>query len=112
MSKFKELKNKIKEDQKERAHIIRFKKSCRKPAIYEANKEKFDSMPSWYSTYWGFRHTHIAYCMFFNGTLYDDIERPSDDNMPNMKSVESYIDEWKTILNTKEDGDETICLDS
>ena len=108
MSIFKDLKNKVKEIQKERSIIIRAKRSARKPIEFEANSKYYQSLPSMYSIYWDYRHTHIAYCTFFNNTPYDDIEKPIIADAPNMKIVDSLINEWKEKLEVG--GDEVICL--
>ena len=107
MTTYKKLKNEIKELQKKRASHLREIKRARKPKVYEAEKEHFDSLPSWYSLYWDYRHTHIAYCSFFNKTSYEKIEQPADDNQPNLSRVEDLKTEWQEKM---EDGDETIRL--
>lgn len=89
---FKELKNKIKEEQKALAQKIREQKSKRK------------SMPSGYvegllRSQYTYRHIHIVYCTFFNNTPYEKIEskcheKPSSSYLDSIKKRwESQIDE-------------------
>ena len=47
------------------------------------------------------RHKHIAYCML-RGTLYEAIEKPREDNKPDMQLVQTIIKEVKDAC-TKED---------
>ena len=89
---FKELKNKIKEEQKTLAQKIRELKSKRK------------SVPDGYVQglfhyQYTYRHVHIAYCTFFNNTPYEKIEskcheKPTSFKLDNLKKEwESQIDE-------------------
>ena len=41
-----------------------------------------------------YRHHHIAYCMF-RGTPYEQIERPAKGHEPNMKLIETIIQELR-----------------
>lgn len=72
---FKDLKNKIKKEQKERAASIRMLKAARKPHIYQSNPKMYDSIGDLERHQDNYRHTHIQYCMFFNKTDYEMIER-------------------------------------
>lgn len=93
---YKELKNKIKEEQKDLAQKIKELKGKRK------------QMPSgyveglWYNQD-SYRHTHIAYCQFFNKTPYDRIEQPQEYNKPRSHSIKSKITIWESKL------DEALC---
>jgi len=89
--KFKELKNQIKEEQKESASQIRSLRKDREST-------------SWLS--FTFRHKHIAYCQFFNKTPYEKIEHTtrsitSDSgrtikiNNPNTQIIDKYMKEWE-----------------
>ncbi len=82
---FKELKNQIKEEQKELASQIRNLKAKRK-----------DEDSGYISTYRKrstFRHRHIAYCQFFNNTPYEKIERSCNEG-PNTFTIDKYMKEW------------------
>ncbi len=65
---FKELKNKIKEEQKVLAQKIKEQKSTRKEVPYGYVEGLFSNRGE-------YRHIHIMYCQFFNNTPYDMIER-------------------------------------
>jgi len=75
---FKELKNQIKEEQKELASQIRSLRKDREST-------------SWLS--FTFRHKHIAYCQFFNKTPYEKIERKCHEG-PNTFTIDKYTKEW------------------
>lgn len=84
---FKELKKKIKEEQKSLAQIIKEKKSRRKKEQYgyvqgldyERNK---------------YRHIHIAYCTFFNKTPYGMIESNCHED-PDTDRVDELKKNWE-----------------
>ena len=84
---YKELKNKIKEEQKSLAQDIRTQKSKRKEVQYgyvdglDYNRDQY-------------RHKHIAYCQFFNNTPYGLIEQQCHEK-PRKSSIESYIKSWE-----------------
>ena len=87
---FKDLKNKIKEEQKQRALDIRELKGKRKQVAYgyvDGLDWKRDD----------YRHIHIAYCQFFNKTPYGMIEQCCHQD-PRKSSIESYIKNWETEL--------------
>lgn len=106
---FKDLKNKIKEQQKQLAQKISRGKHLRKPKNRTSpTKEdlfnyywRYDG-ESYYSGYEGFceeyRHKHILYCNMFNNTPYEKIEQPRDDNRPNSYLLEKYRKEWEAEL--------------
>ena len=87
---FKDLKNKIKEEQKQLAQTIRNQKSKRKDVLYgyvdglDWNRDDY-------------RHTHIAYCQFFNNTPYGMIEQTCHQD-PRKSSIESLIKKWESEL--------------
>jgi hypothetical protein len=89
---FKELKNKIKEEQKTLAQKIREHKSQRKLV-------KYGYVEGLVFNQYKYRHTHIAYCTFFNNTPYEKIEskcheKPSSRKLDDLKKKwESQIDE-------------------
>lgn len=84
--KFKELKNQIKEQQKELASHIRNQKAKRKkrPNGYISGLSYKRSE---------FRHRHIAYCQFFNKTPYEKIENKCNES-PNTFIIDKYMKEW------------------
>ena len=88
---FKELKNKIKEEQKTLAQEIKeykgFRKECQDGYVEGLWHRQND-----------YRHTHIAYCEFFNRTPYERIEQPSDWNKPNSDRLKFQQMEWTTKL--------------
>lgn len=95
--KFKELKNQIKEEQKQLALEIKELKAKRKETstgyVYGLDWKK--------STY---RHRHIAYCQFFNKTPYEKIERTCHEG-PNTFTIDKYMKEWYDELEFLTDED-------
>lgn len=88
--KFKELKNQIKEEQKELAQEIKKLKATRKQS-----PNGYVSGLDWKShTY---RHKHIAYCQFFNKTPYEKIEHTCHED-PNTSIIDNYTKKWYSIL--------------
>ena len=87
---FKDLKNKIKEEQKQLAQEIRELKSKRKSVPYgyvnglDYKREDY-------------RHTHIMYCNFFNQTPYDMIERDCYES-PNSYILDKLRESWEAEL--------------
>jgi hypothetical protein len=83
---FKELKNKIKEEQKTLAQKIKEQKGKRKgsPDGYVQGLE-YDRFQ--------YRHIHIAYCTFFNNTPYDMIEQNCHED-PSEKRIDSLKEDW------------------
>lgn len=93
---YKDLKNKIKEEQKALALKIRNGKTGRKPSRRNSdNYADYDSLEWNQSDY---RHTHIMYCNFFNKTPYDAIEQPRDNNSPSSYKLEKLEKEWEELL--------------
>jgi len=99
---FKELKNKIKKEQKERASSIRILKAARKPHVYNSNPALYDKIGDLYSLRYNYRHVHIAYCMYFNKTEYDDIEKKCREN-PYTGKIDGYIKEWSYVVEASKD---------
>lgn len=109
---FKQLKNQIKEEQKQLASKITKVKSFRKPVNWVNIPEDIEKEFFWINDgkrYFGdwrignlsytYRHKHIAYCKFFNQTPYELIERTTRDNhSPNKSLIEQYLKEWKKVL--------------
>lgn len=69
--------------------------------LYDKLTEKIKSLggPKFTTTYLGsmqheFRHRHIAYCLL-RGRRLEEIEKPAEDNAPNMKRVEQYMEEYR-----------------
>jgi len=104
---YKELKNKIKEEQKSLAVKISRGKFLRKPSHRDnmTDEEKefyirtYDGI-SYFGDWkveqlsWKYRHRHIVYCNMFNNTPYEKIERPRISNKPRSKDLERYKKEW------------------
>ena len=93
---YKELKHKIKEEQKSLAQKIKEKKSKRKESQYgyvhglDYDRDQF-------------RHIHIAYCQFFNKTPYGMIEQTCHED-PRKSTIESYMTNWENQID-----DEVVC---
>jgi hypothetical protein len=113
---FKELKQQIKKELKEKAQIIRRGKFLRKPGNRAEGVTKEDKKNFYYSSrfdyfdYWKvkehsheFRHMHIAYCQFFNKTPYNMIE-PYCENMPREYTIKNYMTKWESKID-----EEIIC---
>jgi hypothetical protein len=100
---FKELKNKTKKQLKETANTIRILKAARKPHVYNSNPVLYNSMGSLDSHRYNYRHKHIAYCMFFNRTEYEVIEKKCNEN-PYIGLVDQYKKEWTYIVEANQDG--------
>ena len=93
---YKELKNRIKEEQKSLAQAIRNGKSGRKPVNRcNDNTGDWNTLESNQHT---FRHQHIVYCDMFNGTPYNAIEQPRDNNKPSKYYLEQLKNKWEEEL--------------
>ena len=94
---FKQLKNQIKEEQKQAAKEIRELKSKRKEVscgyVSGLDRKRFD-----------YRHKHIAYCQFFNNTPYGMIELTCRE-APIQSIIDSYIKRWTKECMTLEQED-------
>lgn len=101
---FKELKQKVKQEQKELAKKIRLGKFCRKPKNAKSSKDRDLASATWYNGYL-YRHTHIVYCQLFNKTPYEKIEKSCREE-PSEKLLLKIENEIKSQL------DETIHSDS
>lgn len=88
--KFKELKNKIKEEQKKLARKIKSLKAKRKVTPYGyvsgLDDERFK-----------YRHKHVAYCQFFNNTPYEKIE-PNTHGGLYKNTINKYYRKWNNEL--------------
>lgn len=87
---FKELKNKIKSEQKQLASEIRAMKSKRKESPYgyvSGLDYKRDE----------YRHAHIAYCQFFNKTPYKKIELTCHEK-PRKGNIQSHMTVWESQI--------------
>ena len=105
---FKDLKNKIKEEQKLLAQKIIRGKYLRKPSQREdmtKEEKKFYFYRFSFDDYKlqslrdDYRHNHIVYCMLFNDTPYNKIENPSDYNKPRTNTLDSLKQKWENQLN-------------
>jgi len=94
---FKNLKNKIKKEQKERAVSIRILKAARKPHVYLSNPELYDKLGNLERHQDKYRHTHIAYCMFFNKTKYEDIEKHTNKYL-SQHTLDGFRDKWESEM--------------
>lgn len=97
----KELKQKIKEEQKTLAQKIKRCRPLRKPHLFEEasfkiQQECLDWKVSGWS--WEYRHRHIIYCNMFNNTPYHKIEQPRDDNRPSSRMLDKIKKEWESEL--------------
>jgi hypothetical protein len=99
---FKELKLSIKKQLKETASTIRILKASRKPHVYNSNPALYDSLGYLESHRYNYRNKHIAYCMFFNRTKYEDIERSCNEG-PNTSVINQYKKEWTYIVEASQD---------
>jgi hypothetical protein len=96
---FKELKLKIKNELKQLAQEIRIGKSLRKPHLYaQAPPEHRKLARICEGNRDDFRHKHIMYCHMFNGTPYDKIEQPREDNGPRSWLLDEYRKKWESML--------------
>ena len=89
---YRDLKLKIKNEQKTLAQDIRNGKLGRKPS--NRNDDNYDD---WSDLEWNqheFRHTHIAYCEFFNHTPYELIENFCYDS-PSRSRIDQLKNEWE-----------------
>jgi len=84
---FKELKNKIKEEQKSLAQKIKEQKKTRKDKV-------FGFVHGLDENRWTYRHKHIAYCQLFNRTPYNMIEISCNDK-PSKHVIENYMLSWE-----------------
>ena len=104
---YKELKNKIKEEQKTLALQIRRGKYLRKPD-HRVDITKEDRKLYYYGQIfddWNvtklsqkYRNKHIVYCHMFNNTPYGQIEQPREGNKPSSKQMDTYRKEWENLL--------------
>ena len=107
MSVFTMLKKQIKEQQKERAAAIHTLKQGRKPSVYNLNPGLYDKLGDLDRLRYDYRHIHIEYCMFFNNTEYEEIERTCDDP-PSENYLLKLKVEWNSYI--RENTDETVCV--
>jgi hypothetical protein len=102
---YKELKLKIKQEQKALARAIKIGKSARKPDNRNEENEGF-----YEALYWNrisYRYNHIVYCNMFNRTPYEKIEQPRDNNKPMKHRLDKIRKEWESLLD-----EQIICCDS
>lgn len=109
---FKDLRDKIKEEQKHLAQQIKRGKSLRKPkdrinvsekdrALYYGLYGDSDGFTYWKVTDLGetYRHRHIIYCNMFFNTPYEMIEQSTrDDHKPSTYQLEKIQKEWESEL--------------
>lgn len=106
---FKELKNKIKEEQKQLAAHIRRQKHLRKPknrqnltdedkAMYFVlDGDKIFNIPE--ALGHNYRHRHIIYCNMFLNTPYDDIEQKvREGNSADIILLDKFQKRWTEEL--------------
>jgi len=98
---FKELKSKIKEEQKLLAEQITNGKTGRKPKNRsDDNMGDYDNL---FINQWNYRHRHIVYCQMFNNTPYQLIEHPRNGNKPFSNKLDAFKKDWEGML------DEVVC---
>jgi hypothetical protein len=104
----KELRLKIKEELKKLAADIRIGKSLRKPRHYDKAKPEHKALAGWKceNNRWDFRHMHIMYCHMFNGTPYDDIEQPRENNRPDPTRLSAIQKRWEAEID--DEPEETL----
>jgi len=93
---YKELKKKIKTEQKSLALLIRNGKSGRKP-----KNQNTKNMADWERLECNqdqYRHQHIVYCTLFNKTPYDLIEQPRENNKPSTYFLDKLKKEWEEAI--------------
>lgn len=91
---FKQQKQKIKEELKSIASDIRVGKFLRKPRRFEkANAKDQKRAYNLVGNQDTFRHMHIAYCMFFNRTPIEEIEKTK--KYRSSYTIDKYMKEWK-----------------
>ena len=96
---FKELKNKIKEEQKDLAQHIKNGKSGRKPK--NRNDDNIGDFSELGWNKYEYRHKHIVYCQFFNNTPYALIEQPRDENKPRSHRLKEIKEIWEAEINNE-----------
>jgi len=112
---YRDLKNKIKEEQKILAQLIKRGKGLRKPCnrtdVTKDDKQNFyspwgdsDGFANWKieSLSDDYRHKHIVYCNFFNKTPYEMIERTCHED-PASGRLSSIRKEWEGQLNESDE---------
>ena len=102
----KELKNKIKEEQKETASAIKILKAARKPRVFESNPDFYKAFGDLETHRFNYRNIHIAYCTFFNNTPYEKIERKCNTDKYD-RLINSLKTQWE-----EEISNEVICVAS
>ncbi len=98
---YKELKKKVKEEQKSLAQTIRNGKTGRKPG--NRNDENIADYNCLEGNRDNYRYRHIIYCTMLNNTPYELVEQPRDDNAPSTYYLDKIKKEWENQL------DETVC---
>jgi len=99
---YKELKNEVKEEQKDRAVKIRILKTARKPHVYNSNPELYNKLGDLERHQYDYRHIHITYCMFFNKTEYSNIEKKCHEK-PNSAKLTMLKKKWSDIVEANRD---------
>ena len=106
---FKQLKLKIKQEQKERAKQIRRWKFLRKPKnrtdmtdedkkLYFVRYGESEWFKETLSLRRDFRHNHVAYCNMFNGTPIGIIEQPRRGNSLDLNRVDDLKRKWESLI--------------
>jgi len=96
---YKELKHKIKEEQKVLAQSIKLGKPLRKPKNWEgasSEQKRAGKDLDWNRIM--YRHRHIIYCQMFNNTPYALIEQPRDENKPSSYHLNDIKKRWEAEL--------------
>ena len=118
---YKELKNQVKENQKQLANEIKRGKFLSHPKNWHLMTDEEKKIYIYKTNYQGriiesfmfwkvdnlskeYRTNHITYCTFFNKTPYEKIEQPRKDNPPDTRSINSLRSFWESKLN-----EEALC---
>ncbi len=108
---YRDLKNKVKQEQKILAQLIKRGKELRKPCnrtdVTKDDKQHYyvsygdidDGFANWKieSLSDDYRHKHIVYCTFFNKTPYEMVESNCNEN-PDSHRIDSIRKEWEGLI--------------
>ena len=101
----KDLKDVVKQEQKDLALQIRELKSKRKGLDYGYVRGLLEAQEE-------YRRKHVAYCIFFNGTPYESIETGTKSPLAE-RDYNPWFNGWKANISKlwkKEEHNEDVCL--
>lgn len=90
----------VKQSQKKLAKEIRILKNSRKQDV--RNRPLWEVESDLHKAKYEYRHRHIAYCIV-RGRTRDEIEHPSENNLPNERYIEKLIESYETLIHNSED---------